>query len=202
VVMVDVFAGEQPRILLARKDGHWFVAPNNGILPLAFGAGIIDTWLCYEMNRPCVFQDWVSHAGRVAAIAISGGALPYTAYSGQSSPTILEPKITADSIECHILHIDRYENVTLDITKPEWQQVTGNKPFHIRTMRLGAITHLSYNYNDVAAGEPLCRFNSADYLEIAVNHGSAASSLGLNTDDITGLRYRTIKILMSSLLPA
>jgi S-adenosylmethionine hydrolase len=202
VVMVDVFAGEQPRILLAHKDGHWFVVPDNGMLQLAFGSGAIDTWLCYELSRPFAFHDWVSHAAGVAAIATLGGTLPYPPYSVEHGPTILEPKITTEGIECRILHIDRYENVTLDITKTEWEQVASARRFHIRTMRLGAITSLSYNYNDVSTGEPLCRFNSAGYLEIAVNHGSAAASLGLNTDDPAGLRYRTIKILMPATLPA
>jgi S-adenosylmethionine hydrolase len=52
------------------------------------------------------------------------------------------------------------------------------------------ITTVSHNYNDVPKGNALCRFNSAGFMEIALNHDNAAALLGLNT----GTRYPAIRI--------
>ena len=40
VLLFDVFAEKDPRLLLCEKDGHYFLAPDNGILALAFSAEI------------------------------------------------------------------------------------------------------------------------------------------------------------------
>ncbi|MBL7793623.1 MAG: SAM-dependent chlorinase/fluorinase, partial [Saprospiraceae bacterium] len=42
---------------------------------------------------------------------------------------------------------------------------------------------LSRHYYDVPVGEVLCFFNSAGYLEIAVNMGKAATLMGLLPED-------------------
>jgi S-adenosylmethionine hydrolase len=41
------------------------------------------------------------------------------------------------------------------------------------------IDHISQTYADVQEGEKLALFNSAGYLEIAINKGNAAGLLGL-----------------------
>jgi hypothetical protein len=63
-------------------------------------------------------------------------------------------------------------------------------------MRLQDITTVSNNYNDVPYGEPLCRFNDTGFLEIALNHGQAATLLGLAPVNTSNLRYQTIKIFL------
>jgi len=65
VVPVDVFAGDAPRMLLAKKDGFYFIAPDNGILPLAFGTEIDSVRLCFEFSKPFPFPDWINNAGKV-----------------------------------------------------------------------------------------------------------------------------------------
>jgi len=52
--------------------------------------------------------------------------------------------------------------------------------FSLFFKRYDPIQALSTHYSDVAIGDTLCLFNSADYLEIAINMGRAASMLGLN----------------------
>ncbi len=99
-----------------------------------------------------------------------------------------------DGVECNILYIDRYENVVLDITREQFDTMIKGRPFKIKIMRIYEITAVSTNYNDVKVDEPLCRFNSAGFLEIAFNHAPAATSLGLGTFSTGNLRYQTIKI--------
>ena len=194
IAMVDIFAGDIPRMLLAEKDGCFFIAPDNGVLPLTFGTEQCITWLCYEFKKPFVFSQWLNQAGVVIRMLQVGGALPFKEYAVNEVPRMLQPKVMADGIECNILCIDRYENVVLDITRPQFDELKKNRPFKVKIMRMGDITSVSNNYNDVPQGAPLCRFNNAGFMEIALNHGSAASLLGLNAGNTSNLGYRTIRI--------
>ena len=195
VLPIDVFAGDAPRMLVAEKDEYYFIAPDNGILPLAFGTGLENTRLCFEFNKPYSFNEWINNAGRVIEALQQGSKLSFTLCDVKKSPRILQPKLMPDGVECNILYIDRYENVVLDITKEQFDTMVKGRPFKIKIMRMEDITSISNNYNDVEKDEPLCRFNSAGFLEIAFNHAPAASSLGLGSFSTGNLRYQTIKIL-------
>ena len=195
LLLVDVFSGETPRMLLAEKEGFFFIAPDNGLLPLSFGTELEDTRLCMEFSKPYVFSEWIDAAGLViGTLQNSNGKLPYQPCELKRVPHLLQPKATPYGVECNILYIDRYENIVLDITKAQFDEIVKNRPFKIKIMRLQDITTVRYNYNDVPHGDPLCRFNDAGFLEIALNHAQAATLLGLTSVDAANLRYQTIKI--------
>ncbi len=194
IAIVDVYAGDVPRMVLAKKGNHYFIAPDNGILPLAFGTEIDLTLACYELHKPYTFSDWMNNAGKVMELLVAGKSdLPFTNCEVRNAVKLLQPKFTENGIECNILYIDRYENIVLDITKAQFDEVVGGLPFRIILRKVGDITTVSNNYNDVPEGEALCRFNDAGYLEIALNREGIASLLGLGANGI-GIRYPTISI--------
>lgn len=194
VSLVDVFAGDNPRMLLNERDGYYFITPDNGILPLAFGTEIENTRLCYEFTKPFIFSEWINNTGRVIETLSGGGALSYKACTIKNIPRLLQPKLMNDGVECNILYIDRFENVVLDITRPRFDEIIKNRPFKIKIMRMEDITTISHNYNDVTGGQPFCRFNNAGFLEIALNNDRAASLFGLESFSTGSLRYQTVKI--------
>lgn len=195
VVPVDVFAGDNPRMLLAETGGYFFIAPDNGVLSLAFGTDLENTWLCFEFSKPYVFGNWINNAGRVIELLHTvGQTVPFAPYSVKEAPRHLQPKVMRDGIDCNVLYIDRYGNVTLDITKSQFDELVKKRPFKIRVMKAEDITTISNNYNDVPEGAPLCRFNDAGFLEIALNHAPATALLGLGSNNAGNLRYQTIKI--------
>lgn len=189
VLLVDVFSGDGPRMLLAEKDGYFFIAPDNGILSLGFGSTLERAVLCHEFSKPFIFQDWVNTAGEVIA-AISTGTTGAYAPCDLKAASRPQLNIIDRGIECNILYIDRYGNIVLDITRPQFEELLQNRPFRIVMRKVQDITTVSNNYNDVSVGNALCRFNSAGFMEIALNHDNAATLLGLNT----GLRYPAIRI--------
>lgn len=196
VLPIDVFAGNAPRMLLAEKDNYFFIAPDNGVLPLAFGAALTNTRLCYEFSKSFSFTDWLQHAARVIEAVIAGNASSFKRHAVDIIPRLLQPKVMHDGIDCNVLFIDRYENVVLDITSVQFDELVKGRPFRIKLMRMSDITAVSNNYNDVPQGKPLCRFNNAGFLEIALNHAKAATLLGLDAGNTSNLRYRTIKIFL------
>ncbi len=194
VVAVDIFAGSNPRLLLSEKDGFYFMTPDNGLLHLALGTPMDNTWLCATLDKPYSFQSWLGHAGNAISTLISGGTSLFSVDEVMVRPNKLQPRVTKDSIECNVLYIDSYGNVVLDITKEHFDNVLKGRPFRIKIMRSEDITKVSDNYNDVAENQPLCLFNDAGCLEIALNRAPAATLLGLWLNNSGNLRYRSIKI--------
>lgn len=91
----------------------------------------------------------------------------------------LQPLTGEDYIEGQIIHIDNFENVVVNITREQFIAHQQGRKFAIFFRRDEMITQLSETYADVAEGQKLALFNSAGYLEIAVNKGNAAGLFGL-----------------------
>jgi len=128
---------------------------------------------------------------------------------GDSSVSIevknpLRPLLGPKYIEGQIIFIDNFENVIINITKEEFEEQRRGRSFKIVFKRDEIIDKISETYADVSESEKLALFNSANYLEIAVNKGNAAGLFGLegyseklNTQTQymqNRLLYQTVKI--------
>ncbi len=194
ILPIDVFSGDTPCLLLAKKNDHYFIAPDNGLLSLAFGSEIENKLRCFEFRKPHLFRDWIDSAGKVVESLQKDSLSAYSPCEVKVAHRLLQPQVTPLGIDCNIRSIDRYNNVVLDITRPQFEEYINGRPFKIRIMRMDDLTAISNNYNDVPSGKALCRFNDAGYLEIALNHGSAAEKLGLTSANADNIGYRTIRI--------
>jgi len=107
-------------------------------------------------------------------------------------------------IEGQIIFIDNFENVIINITREEFEEQRRGRSFKIVFKRDEIIEKISETYADVHESEKLALFNSANYLEIAINKGNAAGLFGLEgyTDKVSmqtqymqnRLLYQTVKI--------
>jgi len=91
----------------------------------------------------------------------------------------LQPNLGEDWIEGQIIFIDHFENVTVNITREQFEKQRHGRKFQIRFRRDEMIERISESYADVPEGEKLALFNSGGYLEIAINKGNAAGLFGL-----------------------
>lgn len=116
----------------------------------------------------------------------------------------LRPLLGAKFIEGQIIFIDNFENVIINITKEEFEEQRKGRSFKIVFKRDEVIDKISDTYADVSESEKLALFNSAGYLEIAVNKGNAAGLFGLEgyTEKHmqtpymqSRLLYQTVKVL-------
>src|SRR5688500_9842575 len=82
-------------------------------------------------------------------------------------------------MEGQIILIDNFENVIVNITQEQFEQQRKGRRFKIVFKRDEIIERISGSYADVPQGEKLVLFNSAGYMEIAVNKGNAAGLFGL-----------------------
>ena len=195
VLLFDFFAEKEPRQVLCEKDGHFFLAPDNGILSLAFDGILDNVWNCFEMRPENSFNDLLHKIGStVKKLYDSSDTSHLESCSLKNAPLNWKPVYENNTVECHVIHIDRFENVVVNITKDEFESLRHGRSFRIQFMRDEEIHEISRHYNDVKESEKLCRFNSTGYLEIAINRGAAASLFGLRLHHKQHLMYNTIKI--------
>ncbi len=195
IVLFDIFSEPNPRLLLCKKDGHFFLAPDNGILPMALSDLSENIWECYELKVPDRFRDWVAACGKAAIVATEHDpSAVYLPTEMRVKPVHWKPVIQPNSIECHVVYIDRFGNVVLNLKQPLFEQVRQGRNFKLFYMRGEELNALHHHYSEVNMGNVLCRFNKSGFLEIAANRGNAAELLGLQLSYKKQLLYNTVKI--------
>jgi S-adenosylmethionine hydrolase len=185
IVLCDVYHVAKPTMVLCIKDGHYFLTPDNGIVPLAFFNKYDAAWRCYDMAEGQNINDWVNQAANIirrVSEATDINTLSYEQHTMSNKLVHWQPTL-----------IDRFENVIVNLTKETFENSRRGRNFRIQFAR-HTVTEISNGYADVRMDDILCWFNSTGYLEIAINRGKAASMLGLKLDKEKHLLYTTIKI--------
>ncbi|HRF18724.1 MAG TPA: SAM-dependent chlorinase/fluorinase, partial [Chitinophagaceae bacterium] len=110
----------------------------------------------------------------------------------------LKPMLDNNLIEGQIIFIDSFENVIVNITHEQFEEQRKGRGFRIVFKRDEVIDRISDTYADVPEGEKLALFNSAGYLEIAINKGNAAGLFGLKGYNDKAMQsqlsYQTVKV--------
>lgn len=196
IAMTDIFYTDRPRILLAEKDGHYFIAPDNGLLAYAFDGAITKGWLCRELTEKGNLTTWMDHAGKIIK-SIKDNEDASTLYFGYviAPPRAIQPKITDTSIDCYVRYIDQYGNVVLNARRELIEGIMSSRSFSISLPPEQKIEKISTHYTDVERLQYLCRFNSSGFLEIAINHGSAAKALLLSAEQDCSYVHFSINLL-------
>lgn len=173
------------RFVAARQEGHYFLAPDNGVLTLIFDhldpqdLRLLPAEGSRHFEVKEVFTQAVSH--------LSSGQ-PFEQLGQYPAPLLerisIQPVITPTRIRGTVVHVDNFDNVVLNIHREVFEKARNGRPFSLFFKRNDPLTQLSDNYCDVAIGEQLCLFNTAGLLEIAVNMGRAATLLNLKVEDI------------------
>lgn len=173
------------RFVAARHAGHYFLAPDNGLLTLLFehlepqDLRLLSADPTEHFAVKKVFAEAVLHLAE---------GRPFELLGDHPAPLLrrisIQPVITPTRIRGTVIHVDNFDNVIVNIRREVFEKARNNRHFSLFFKRNDPITQLSGNYCDVAVGEQLCLFNTAGYLEIAVNLGRAATLLGLKVEDV------------------
>lgn len=196
LILFDVFYEETPQLLLAQVDNQYILTPDNGILPLSLRRIPEQVWKCYELTTNDNFETWVTQAAQIVEQLKNKTPeqLNLPEHDVRNAPNHCTPNIYDDIIEGQVIHIDRFENVVLNITRDEFEKARNGRSFYISFMRDEVINEISTHYSSVRESKKLCRFNNAGYLEIAINRGNAAGLFGLRMVREKQQIYNTIKI--------
>lgn len=182
LILVNIFDERPNYMVLAEHDGHFICCADNGIL----------TMILEEMPQKYVvlpldpaIQKTTLYLTSVFARALQelhqGKTIEEVGRPGvaiqEKNP--LKPMVGDDWMEGQIIFIDHFENVIVNIRKAEFEEQRKGRSFSIVFKRDETIEKISQSYSDVSEGEKLAYFNSAGYLEIAINKGNAAGLFGL-----------------------
>lgn len=182
LVLVNLFDEKPEHMLLAEHNGHFIGCADNGLL----------TMILEEVPQKVVALalDKTQQKNTLYCTAIFANAFTQLMAGktieeiGDTAVSIhvknpLKPMLGNNWIEGQIIFIDNFENVIVNITKEEFEEQRKGRSFKIVFKRDEVIDKVSESYADVTEGEKLALFNSAGYLEIAINKGNAAGLFGL-----------------------
>jgi len=182
MVLVNLYDEKPEHLLLARHNGQYIGCADNGLL----------TMILEELPQEVVALplDRTEPKNTLYCARILAKAFGEIAAGNQlkevGDPSVsinirnaLRPTVGDNWIEGQIIFIDQFENVIANITKEDFETQRRGRSFKIVFKRDEVIDRISDTYADVPEGDKLALFNSASYLEIAINKGNAAGLFGL-----------------------
>ncbi len=191
VAVVDPGVGSERAAIVIQTDTETFVGPDNGLLSLAVRNREIRA--AHSLTNPACFLPSVSRTfqGRdlfapVAARLAQGMPM------GEFGPPITqwislpwsEPRVFADHVEGEVIHVDHYGNALTNITDHQLRARPQLRTVHVA----GVDIPIRATYAAVRPGDPVAVLSSSQYLEVAINHGSAAREFGLSRGSRVSLR--------------
>jgi len=189
IIAINTFYSQRSKLLLLTFNGHYFIAPNNGILPLLF-----EDQFPTEIYDLGIYSDqkmFFNHIGMSAKKLFSQEVFNFNsmAQSDLVSRISLRPITSGDTIRGSIIFIDKYGNLITNVKKSVFLKVGNNRPFAVFFRHKDPITTIQNHYHEVAIGDELCLFNMAGYLEIAINLGNASEHFNIGLDEIIQIDF-------------
>ena len=205
IIMVNLFEKRPDRLLMAFHQNQYILCADNGLLgmileerpEMVIGLPTEKNQIRHTLYCASVFGRAIDAINRGERLTDIGE--PDISFL-EKNP--LRPMLSDAWIEGQIIYIDNFENVVVNITREQFESQRKGRNFSIVFKRNEVIDKISETYAEVPEGEKLALFNSAGYLEIAINKGNAAGLFGLqgyleqaqNTYLQNRLFYQTVKI--------
>jgi S-adenosylmethionine hydrolase len=173
IAVVDPGVGTTRRALAARAGGHFFVAPDNGLLSRVLEArpGTVVSLPTVE-GASATFHGRDVFAPAAAALAL-GTPLERLGVVIPDPVMLPRPRLVREGADIvgEVVHVDRFGTLVTNIPGP--RVATG------ATVRMGPYDLvLRTTFGDVPPGDPVAFIGSGGTVEIAVRDGRADASLG------------------------
>ena len=174
IVVVDPGVGSDRRPLAAAIDGHFFVAPDNGVLSqVVDGAGSVEIRTIDkrhglgQISRTFHGRDLFAPTGAKLA-----GGMPFEDVGERIADPVRLPRVTVSDGVGRVLHVDGFGNIVTS--------------FAIDDLSDGAVLAIagktvrsrSETYASAPVGELFMIVGSSGYIELSLRCGSAASAIG------------------------
>ena len=182
LILINLFDEKLEHLLLIEHNGHYIGCADNGLITM-----ILEeipqkiTALLLEKTQPKNILYCTGVFAKAFSSLAAGKPFAEIGYPDISIKVKnpLRALLGSNWIEGQIIFIDNFENVIVNISKEEFEEQRKGRKFSIIFKRDECIEKISETYADVPEGEKVAIFNSAGYLEIAINKGNAAGLFGL-----------------------
>ncbi len=189
VAVVDPGVGTQRRPIIMQTEHSVFVGPDNGLLILAAEAQGIKHM--YKIDNPRFMLPHVSSTfhGRdifapAAAHIANGVSMDEFGpeISDLTQATFTKVKRNKETIVGEVLHVDGFGNIITNIRPKDIKHIQeGNLQAELPNAKLHL--KLAKTYAEAKPEEPVALIGSHNYLELALNQGSAAAKFQTKTGD-------------------
>lgn len=184
VVVVDPGVGTARRPLLVSAGGHYFIAPDNGVLSLVFDyetetrAWHITARHYFVQPLSQTFHGRDIFAPAAAWLARNGQPETFgpeiNDYERFSLP---RPEIGNGTIRGVVLRADHFGNLLTNLRPEDAPELASGRPFVLHAGN-ASVKKLVATFGEGSPGEPCLVVGSSGYFEICVNRGSAAEATG------------------------
>jgi S-adenosylmethionine hydrolase len=186
VVVVDPGVGSARRAILCEAEGQFFIAPDNGVLSMIYDSSrhkvrVIsnEKFFLKKVSKTFhgrdVFAPAAAHLSKGVAPANFGKPIHDSVRSFLLKPT----RLSRHDWSGVVLKTDRFGNLITNFHVDDFPDIADH-PIELRA-GLERITRLASTYAETAVGELFTIVGSSGYIEVVVNQGSAAKSLGIAT---------------------
>ncbi|HML17699.1 MAG TPA: SAM-dependent chlorinase/fluorinase [Bryobacteraceae bacterium] len=182
VIVVDPGVGSARRPILAEAEGHFFIAPDNGVLSMIYEDAktkvrVISNpkMMLNEVSRTFhgrdVFAPAAAHLARGVPAARFGKLIHDALRFSGWKPS----KISRNVSSGIVLKVDRFGNLITNFHIHAFPEVR-TRPFELRIGR-ERVHRLALTFSEAELGELFMIVGSSGYFEIAANQASAAERL-------------------------
>ncbi|MBK8517936.1 MAG: SAM-dependent chlorinase/fluorinase [Saprospiraceae bacterium] len=190
IVAVNCNYKRKSRYICFKKNEQYFIGPDNGVYSLIFDD--LESTDVYIVTPPENGNSSVNAIFSHAAAYIGHGlAMDEIGPKAENINTKLkiQPVVTSNQIRATIIHVDHFNNVIVNLKKEFFERVRNNRRFELYYKPNDPITFLSKDYGEAGIGDILAFFNSAGYLEIALNMDNAATMLNLSKNEMIQINF-------------
>ncbi|MCB9033232.1 MAG: SAM-dependent chlorinase/fluorinase [Chitinophagales bacterium] len=172
------------KLLAAKYQNYYFIAPDNGLLTLIFDD---KPDLLVEVDTKQVqFKNTDEYYCRVVKEIVFNNNIGEIgkATSDYKVKNSMMSVIQADKIIGTVVYIDNFGNAITNIHQTDFDRfIATNSTWRINYRKYDYIDEIVEDYTDVNKSYNLARFNNHGYLELCIHCGSAAQLLGLQIGD-------------------
>jgi len=196
LTVVDPGVGTERRVLAANAGGHYFVAPDNGILSYVQKAE--EDFHAYEVTADHYYNKPVSNTFHGRDIFA-----PVAAWISRDIPLhqlgneLVEPvqmkipvpgRVKENLIQAVIMAVDHYGNMITNLTPGHLPEFDPTQPLPFKVLAgEKEITAYHVNYGDAKQEEVFIIEGSTGCIEISMRGTSAAAALGLKAGSPIGV---------------
>jgi S-adenosylmethionine hydrolase len=185
-VIVDPGVGTERRPLLVSGEKQYFIAPDNGVLSMIFER---ESCTVRQITAEHYFLTPISstfHGRDIFAptAAWLSKAFQTEAFGEEITDcmrfTVPKAKPAGQAIKGVVLRVDSFGNLMTNLTTEDVPAVAVASGAIKLSVGGKEVRKFAQTFALGTPGEPIAVFGSAGFLEIAVNRGSAARTLGAN----------------------
>ena len=182
LILVNLFEIKPEHLLFAFHKEQYILCADNGLLTMILEGkpemiiGLPLEKTALKNTLYCIGIMGMAVNAHTAGTSLQQIGIPDIAYIEKN---YLRPTLGDNWMEGQIIFIDNFENVIVNITREQFEEQRRGRSFRIVFKRDEMIDKISETYADAPEGEKCAIFNSAGYLEIAINKGNAAGLFGL-----------------------